>query len=105
MKKISVLLFLLVLIILFSYKTNDNFKSINNLKPFYYGRINSPTDYIDRSYNYQSNYPTYFKLGEVDFNIGPNKNYDKYLSTLHNKHMKERISNYNYSCPCQKLSN
>ena len=104
MKKISILLFFLVLIILFSYKT-DNFKSINNFRPFYYGRINSPTDYIDRSYNYEPNHSTYFKLGEIYVDIGPNKNYYKYLNTLHNRHMKEKISNYNYSCPCQKLNN
>jgi hypothetical protein len=86
-------------------KTSDNFKSINKFKPFNFGNINSSSDYANRNYYYSYNYPTFFKLGEIDVDFGPNKKYDKYLNTLHNRHMKEKISNYNYSCPCQKLSN
>jgi hypothetical protein len=93
-----ILLFVIIIISIFFYKYN--FDSIDNFKPFYYGRINTPSDYYSRN-----NYPTYFKMGEIDVNIGPNKNYDKYLNSLHNKHMNERISNFNYSCPCQKLNN
>lgn len=106
MNKLVILIILLLIVVLFSIKKSDNFKSINNFKPFYYGNINNSSDYTYTNRNYYpTNYPTFFKLGEIDVNVGPNKKYDKYLNALHNRHMNERISNFNYSCPCQKLSN
>jgi hypothetical protein len=104
MNKLVILIILLLIVVLFSIKTSDNFKSINKFQPFYYGNINSQSDYTNRNY-YPYNYPTFFKLGEINVNAGPYKTYDKYLNALHNRHMNERISNFNYSCPCQKLSN
>lgn len=101
-KLIIVIIFLLIVI--FIIKNTDNFDNINKFKPFYYNNINSHSDYINKIY-YQNNYPTFFKLGEVNVDYGPNKKYDKYINSLQNKHMDDKISNFNYSCPCQKLSN
>ncbi len=100
---LTIIIFLLI-VILFFPKKNDEFDDMNKFKPFYYNNINSHSDYINRFY-YPYNYPTYFKLGEINVDNGPNKKYDKYINKLNNDHLNKKISDYNYSCPCQKLSN
>ncbi len=72
--------------------------------PFGYGNINKQTSYIDRSFG-NWNYPSYYKLGEINVDSYLNNNYDKYLAKLNNSHYNKPLSKYNYSCPCQKLEN
>ena len=82
MKKL-ILLFIFLLFLLFLLNNSDNFESINNFRVSDYGYINNNSDYANRY-----NYPTYFKLGEINVDSGPKKKYDKYINALHNRHMK-----------------
>jgi hypothetical protein len=77
MNKLLILTILVFTVILFNKKNiNDNFKSINRFTPFYYGNINSSSDYANRNYYYPYNYPSFYKLGEINVEFGPNKKYD-----------------------------
>ena len=102
----KVIIILIIILIVLYLSTQENFY------PFAYGRINPPTysryappkTYVDMSAG-SLNYPSAFKLGEIDWDNRPYRNYDEYVNKLHNRHMEEPISRYNNSCPCQKLEN
>lgn len=89
-----IIIIFILLVILFLLKTTDNFISINNFRVFDYGNINNNSDYKYRNQN-NHDYLTFFKLGEINVDSGPYKNYDKYINALHNSRMGYSDSFYN----------
>ncbi len=93
----------ILIILILLWKNSENFY------PYLYDRINSPSyntytppkTYVD----FSNNGTNIYKMGEIHLDANPNKLYNKYLSNLHNTHMKKEISNYNNSCSCQKINN